>query len=179
MASSRIAIRYSKSLLDLASQEGELEKVKGDMDNVAEICTSSKELANLLKNPIVKARDKKAVLGKVFSSTTPTTQKFIDFLVDKKRENELPSVAQNFITSYNNLKGIAKATIVSAIALSEESLSQIGNYVSELLGKDGIELKNEIDPSIIGGIIIKHEDKLLDMSVSKELREIRKTLIYN
>ena len=53
------------------------------------------------------------------------------------------------------------------------------SYVSTLLGKADINLTNDVDPTIIGGIIIKHEDKLLDKSVSKELREIRKQLIYN
>ncbi|MBT8326253.1 MAG: ATP synthase F1 subunit delta [Bacteroidia bacterium] len=179
MTSSRIAVRYSKSLLDIATQSSELDKVKADMDSVMDTCTDSKDLRNLLKNPIVKAEDKKAVLRKVFQATTSTTQGFIDFLVDKKREAELPMVAQNFISSYNDLNGIAEATVISAVALSEETLLKIKSYASGLLGKDDIALKNEIDPSIIGGIVIKHEDKLLDMSVSKELREIRKTLIYN
>jgi F-type H+-transporting ATPase subunit delta len=179
MASSRIALRYSKSLLELATQAGDLDNIKADMEAVASTCSESKELISLLRNPIVQASDKKAVLGKVFKSTTATTQKFIDFLVDKKREGELPLVAQNFISSYNEMKGIAKATVVSAVNLSEETIAKLKTYASGVLGKEGIELTNEIDPSIIGGVIIKHEDKLLDMSVSKELREIRKTLIYN
>jgi F0F1-type ATP synthase delta subunit len=52
-------------------------------------------------------------------------------------------------------------------------------YVSSLLSIKDIELNNVVDPSIIGGVIVKHEDRLLDKSVSKELREIRKQLIYN
>lgn len=179
MASTRIALRYSKSLLDLATQAGDLDGIKADMDTVIDTCSESKELVSLLNNPIVKASDKKAVLAKVFKSTSATTQNFIDFLVDKKREGELPLVAQNYIASYNNMKGIATATVISAVELSEETLSKIKSYITGILGKEGIELTNEIDPSIIGGVIIKHEDKLLDMSVSKELREIRKTLIYN
>ena len=88
-------------------------------------------------------------------------------------------VAQYFISAFNEINGIAEATVISAVALSDETLLKIKSYASGLLGKADIALKNEIDPSIIGGIVIKHEDKLLDMSVSKELREIRKTLIYN
>ena len=179
MASSRIALRYSKSLLELADQAGELEKVKADMDTVGATCAGSKDLVSLLNNPIVGAKDKKAVLGKVFAQTTSITQNFIAFLVDKKRENELPMVAQQFVSAYDDMKGIAKATVVSAVELSEDTLGKIKSYVVGMLGKDEIELTNEIDPSIIGGVIIKHEDKLMDLSVSKELREIRKTLIYN
>lgn len=179
MASSRIASRYSKSLLDLAVDRGQLEQVKSDMDGVAEICSTSKELANLLQNPIIKAEDKKAILSKIFSTSSETTKLFIGFLVDKKRENELPLVAQQFVSSYNQMKGIAKATVVSAVKLSSDTMVKVQKYATGLLGKGDIELNNVVDASIIGGVIIKHEDKLLDMSVSKELREIRKTLIYN
>jgi F0F1-type ATP synthase delta subunit len=58
-------------------------------------------------------------------------------------------------------------------------MGKMKTYVSSLLSIKDIELNNVIDPSIIGGVIVKHEDRLLDKSVSKELREIRKQLIYN
>ena len=179
MASSRIASRYSKSLIELAITGEKLEEVRNDMEAVAVICKDSKDLANLLKNPIVTADAKKAILSKVFASTNDITTSFISYLVDKKREDELLLVAHSFIASYNEMKGIASATVISATPLNESTLSSMKRYVESLVGKSDIALVNEIDPSIIGGIIIKHEDKLLDKSVSKELREIRKQLIYN
>ena len=179
MASNRIASRYSKSLLDLAVAGGKLEEVKNDMNAVAAICSESHDLKNLLKNPIVAGDAKKAVLSKVFANTNDITKGFISYLVDKKREEELPLVASNFIASYNEMKGIASATVLSATPLDETTLSKMKRYVENLIGKSDIALHNEVDAAIIGGIIIKHEDKLLDKSVSKELREIRKQLIYN
>ncbi|MEY2925516.1 MAG: hypothetical protein RLZZ337_2067, partial [Bacteroidota bacterium] len=179
MASSRIAARYSKSLLDLAIEKGQLEQVKSDMDGVVQVCDTSKDLVNLLQNPIVNAESKKAILNKVFAENSDTTKEFVGFLVDKKREQELPLVAQQFIASYDHMKGITKATVVSAVQLSTDTMTKVKKYITGLLGKEEIQLHNEVDSSIIGGIIIKHEDRLLDMSVSKELREIRKTLIYN
>ncbi len=179
MASSRIASRYSKSLLDLSIEGNKLEEVKIDMDAVLHICTISKDLNNLLKNPIVAAESKKAILSKVFTDTNDLTKGFILYLVDKKREEELHLIANNFISSYNKMKGIASAIVISATPLNESTLSDLKKYVESLIGKSDITLTNEVDPTIIGGIIIKHEDKLLDKSVSKELREIRKQLIYN
>jgi F-type H+-transporting ATPase subunit delta len=179
MASSRIASRYSKSLLDLATAGGKLEEVKKDMDTVAAICSESRDLTNLLKNPIVTSAAKKAILTNVFSNTDELTQSFVSFLVDKKREDELHMVATNFVASYNEMKGIASATVISAIPMDGATLTKMKKYVETLIGKSDIEITNEVDPTIIGGVIIKHEDKLLDKSVSKELREIRKQLIYN
>jgi len=179
MSTSRIASRYSKSLIDMASASGKLDAVKGDMEAVAAICAESKELRNLLRNPIVKVEDKIAVLAKVFANTDKITQDFVAYLTEKRRESELSNVASHFIRAYNEMNGIASATVVSATALSEDTMNQMKAYVGGLLDKQDIELSNEVDASIIGGVIIKHEDKLMDKSVSKELREIRKTLIYN
>jgi len=179
MASSRIASRYSKSLFDLAIQENKIEQVKADMHSIESMCKSSNDLIALLKNPIVKAEDKKAIMLKLIHETDKSTQDFVSFLIDKKREEELPHIASQFIASYNQMKGISQATVVSAVPLSDKNLSQMQSYVEQLLNQSDIQLQNEVDPSIIGGVIVKYEDKLLDKSVSKELREIRKQLIYN
>ncbi|MFY0644875.1 MAG: F0F1 ATP synthase subunit delta [Bacteroidia bacterium] len=179
MASSRIASRYSKSLLELAKEANALDAVKEDMMLVMDLCANSKELANLLKNPIVKAKDKSEVLTKIFSSCNKSTTDFIQFLVMKKREAELPLVAEQYIQAYDSMKGIARATVTSAIPLSDETLNRVRTYVQGLIGTADLELTNNIDASIIGGMIVRHEDKLLDMSVAKELREIRKELIFN
>ncbi len=179
MATSRIATRYSSSLLDLAKSSNKLDVVKDDMDVIVKIYAESKDLRSLLNNPIVKIEDKKEVLAKVFASTDETTLTFISLLADRRREGELANVATNFISSYNEMKGITSATVVTATALTGDALADMKSYVSTLLGKADINLTNDVDPTIIGGIIIKHEDKLLDKSVSKELREIRKQLIYN
>ena len=179
MASSRIASRYSKSLFDLAKNANKVEQVKADMDFIGSICKSSRDLTALLKNPVVKAESKKAIMLKLIHETEKSTQDFVFFLIDKKREEELPLIAAQFLATYNQMKGISKATVVSAIPLSDDKLAQLQSYVEQLLNKSDIQLHNEVDQSIIGGVIIKYEDKLLDKSVSKELREIRKQLIYN
>lgn len=179
MASSRIASRYSKSLLELAGSSAQLDQVKNDMELVKELCAGSKDLRSLLKNPIIKADQKKAALAKIFDSCTKTSKDFIDLLVEKRREEELPMVAQQFIEAYDKQKGIARATVISAVPLSSDMMDKLRSYVKGMITADEIELTNEVDASIIGGLVVKHEDKLLDMSVAKELREIRKELIYN
>ncbi|MDC0579236.1 ATP synthase F1 subunit delta [Bacteroidia bacterium] len=179
MASSRIASRYSKSLFDLAIQNNKLDEVKVDMTTIESMCHSSTDLIHLLKNPIIKSEAKKAIMMKLLKDTESVTQGFVSFLIDKKREEELAMIATHFIGSYNQMKGISQATVVTAIPLSDKMLTDAKKYVEKVIGKSDIQIINEIDSTIIGGIIIKYEDKLLDQSVSKELREIRKQLIYN
>lgn len=149
------------------------------MELVKELCAGSKELMSLLKNPIIKASQKKAALDKIFDSCTTTSKEFVALLVEKRREDELPMVAQQFIEAYDRQKGIARATVISAVPLSNDMMDKLRSHVKGMIAADEIELTNEVDASIIGGLVVKHEDKLLDMSVAKELREIRKELIYN
>ncbi len=99
------------------------------MEMVSAICAESQDLRNLLKNPIVKSKDKIAVLNRVFSGTDTTTQEFIAYLTDKRRENELPNVASQYISTYNEIKGIASATVVSATPLSEDAMGKMKTYV--------------------------------------------------
>jgi F-type H+-transporting ATPase subunit delta len=87
MAFGRIASRYSKSLLEIAQGNNELDKVKADMDAVQQICMNSKDLISLLNNPIVKTADKKAVLQKIFASLGKTTQSFISFFGRPKQRS--------------------------------------------------------------------------------------------
>ena len=103
MASSRIASRYSKSLFDLAKNANKVEQVKADMDFIESICKSSRDLTALLKNPVVKAESKKAIMLKLIHETEKSTQDFVSFLIDKKREEELPLIAAQFLATYNQI----------------------------------------------------------------------------
>lgn len=179
MSNFRIADRYAKSLLDISKEKGNLDEVKSDMTAVLETLSGSKELSNLLANPIVPSKDKKEVLSKVFSNQSETSRNFLLFVTDKGREGVLGEIASRFIKTYDKLKGIARASVTSAIPLNEASMATIKRYLSGALGVDQIELETKIDPSIIGGMLIRYEDKLLDLSIAKELREIRKEIIYN
>ena len=93
---------------------------------------ASVNLIALLKNPIVKSEDKKAIMLKLIHETDKSTQDFVSFLIDKKREEELPHIASQFIASYNQMKGISQATVVSAVPLSDKNLSQMQSYVEQL-----------------------------------------------
>lgn len=174
-----IANAYSKALFDQAKSTGQIDKIYQEIMGIISIISENRELKNLLANPIVKGSDKKKVLEKVFSNSNTLTQNLIALLCDKKRENELFQVADSFIKMYDQHKGISKVSVTSAIALDEGTQQKVLSYIQTALGKENVVITNKIDSAIIGGIIIKHEDKLLDLSVSSELKRIRKEIIYN
>lgn len=175
----RIANAYSKAIFDQAKSSGQIDAIYADMNLIATTIEGSKELKNLLSNPVVGNADKKAVLNKIFAQTSEITRKSFDLLCDKKRENELLAVSHSYVKMYDQSKGINKVAVISALPLDSDLQNRVKSYIQNVLNLDNVEMSNEVDANIIGGIIIKHEDKLLDLSVASELKRIRKEIIYN
>lgn len=100
-------------------------------------------------------------------------------VVSRKREDLLAEMAGDYQTRYRDANGMASAVVRSAIELNEEVLDNVKRYLRSMIGKEEIELTNVIDSSVIGGMVVQYEDKVLDLSVARELREIRKQIIIN
>jgi len=179
MSESRIAKRYSRSLLDLCRSKGVTEAVYNDLKEFVAVVKENPELSKTLKSPIVKQDHKQNILSTVFKSFNAETLNFFNFTTQKKREASLPSIANEFIQQYNEGQGIAFATVTSAIPLNQAALDKIKNMLADHMDNKTIELENIIDPEVIGGMVIRYDDKLLDMSISKELKDLRQKLIYN
>lgn len=179
MSENRIAKRYSKSLLDLCQSKGVTDAVYNDLQEFVAVVKENPQLRNTLKSPIVKQDHKKNILQSLFKNFNAETLNFFSFATSKKRESSLPAIANDFIKLYNDGKGIAFATVTSAIPLNQQALDKIKSMLAGQMEHKSVELENIIDPEVIGGMVIRYEDKLLDMSISKELKDLRQKLIYN
>ena len=179
MSEIRIASRYSKSLAHLATEANSLDLVYQDITDIRLALSESKDLASVLQSPIVKAEQKKSILTQVFKGQNPLTLQFALYLVDKKREMYFAHICDAFIDHYHDIKGIAKAKVTSAFTLDASTIESVKKYLSSTFSKDEILVENVVDKSVIGGMVIQYEDRLLDMSVRKEIQEIKKQLIYN
>lgn len=149
------------------------------MSSLVETANSSADLTDLLKNPVVSSSDKNKVLNQLFPSLSEESSEFLKLVLSKRREAYLIDMAQQYIGMYNEENGIATATVLSAIPLSDEVMNKVKSYLSSALNKSDIRLVNTIDSSVIGGMVVRYQDRLLDLSVAKELKELRKHLIYN
>ncbi len=177
--SSRVAYRYAKSLLDLAQSQSVDGEVYEDMLAFSQTASDSIDLRNLLSNPVVSGSDKLKVLNVIFEGSNELSKSLVALVIERKRESELANIANVFIQKYDALKGVTKVEVKSAIALDEKSLEDVRRYLVGVVKDDEIQVENVIDPAVIGGMVIRFEDKLLDLSIAKELKEIRKQLIYN
>lgn len=180
MQNPRLAHRYAKSLMDLSIEKNQLEVVCNDMKYLQALCTQSREFANLLKSPVIKADKKRNIINAVTEGKISEISKlFTQLIVNKGRENYLAEIAKAFIEEYNTLKGIHKVVLTTAIELSNDLLNSISNKIKTDRGIEKIELETKVDKSIIGGFILEFDNNLVDASIVRDLRDVKKQFAKN
>ncbi|GAA5040429.1 ATP synthase subunit delta [Marivirga lumbricoides] len=179
MSEFRIASRYAKSLLDLSVERNTLDETKNDMDLFLKVSEQNRDFVLLLKNPIVKSAKKSAIIKEIFSGkVSDLSLAFFDIIAKKGRESYLLDITQAFQTLYNKYKGIMKAEVTTTFPLTDNLRDEVKRLVNEITGKT-IDLKENIDKSIIGGFLLKVGDRQIDDTVSAKLSALRRELTKN
>jgi F-type H+-transporting ATPase subunit delta len=180
MPNARLAGRYAKSLLDLATEQGQLEAVYADMKYIQAACHASSDFVNMLRSPIIKADQKNSIINEVLKNKVGTlTNSFTILLVKKGRELELPEMAAAFIEQYNAINGIHQVTLTTAVAVSEDIKKSIEQKVKTAAQFKTVELTTKIDESLIGGFVLEFNNNLVDASIARDLKDIKKQFLNN
>lgn len=174
MLNPRLAGRYAKSLIDLATERNELEAVYNDMQYLKAVCKASRPFVALLKSPVIPIDKKSGALkavtaGKISAVTTAFNQ----LLINKNREFYLPEIVDAFIDQYNVIKGINKVKLTTAVPLSDAVKSGIVNKIKAQTSLQEIELESVVNDNLIGGFVLEFNNNLVDASIQRELRELR------
>jgi F-type H+-transporting ATPase subunit delta len=180
MANLRIAKRYAKALFEIAEETKKLEKITNDVGFIDSLIRSSRELQLFLKSPIIKEDKKREVLKEIFSDSRvdPVTLKFIMLLVEKKREDILHDIVKVYQQIYDEKMGIVSAEVVTAVEVGERLKKKIEQKILELTGAKKVKASYRVDPSIIGGIVIRVGDTVYDASIRRRIQLLREQLIY-
>ncbi len=180
MTNPRLATRYAKSLVDLAKERNELETVYQDMQFLQAICKSNRDFVNLLRSPVIKGAKKEAIIVAITKDRiSPLTAAFTKLLTDKGREEDLPEIIGAFITQYNTINHIEKIKLTTAISVSNAVRDEIVNKVKASTGFDKVEVESIVNPDLIGGFVLEYNNNLVDASVLRDLKDIRKQFQQN
>ncbi|MFZ7125306.1 MAG: ATP synthase F1 subunit delta [Desulfobacterales bacterium] len=172
-----IARRYAKALLLIGKENGQADTYREELQGFAGLIASEKALEQAINNPLYNARDRKKVLTTIVDRTgaSEVMRAFLLLLFDKGRFGFLEQINTFYQNLADELKGIAQATLVSATELSAEAVEKIRSTLSRKTGKD-IILDVQQDPDLIGGIVTKIGDLVLDGSIKTQLLNMRETL---
>lgn len=175
-----VAYRYAKSLLDIALEQGQLDQVHQDMTLLAETCTESADLRQLLKSPVVRGDQKGRVLNRVFAGRIgKVVLTFLDVLLRKGREGLLLDITRAFQEIYREHKGIVVCKVTTAVPLSATEREEVRRITAPRFPGKTIEIQTFVDPSILGGGIIQVGDLQWDASVRNKLHVIKRTFAQN
>lgn len=174
MSEKRIAYRYAKSLMGLATEKGKLDEVASDMESMDNLAKESRDLYLMLKSPVINTTKKAEILKMAFEGKLdPLSMAFIDLLVKKKREKYVPEIAASFKEQMNTKRGVTPVDLVVAVEPTEELISKVKSILKQQAGVDKPDFNVSIDPSIIGGFVLRYDNKQIDDSIATRMRSLK------
>lgn len=180
MHNPRLAARYAKSLIDISIEQNALEATYQDMLLLQSIIKGNRDFLNLLRSPVIKGDVKNKILTAVTEGRISTlTASFNRLLVTKGREADLPEIITAFINQYKKLKNIYVVKLTTAVPVSDDVKNRIIAQVRNTSDMHNIELETKVDESLIGGFTLQAGDKLVDASISANLRQVAKQFENN
>lgn len=172
----RAARRYAQALFMLSLERNEVDAIADGLHEVAQVAAGSPDLMNVLHHPRITRARKKDVLSKIFAGgIRPDIEHFLFLLVEKDRAIIIPQVASEFRRLLDEHRREMDAEAVSAVALTSAQEEALLNRLQTATGYK-VRLKTSVDESILGGLIIRLGDKLIDGSVRASLQLMREQL---
>jgi F-type H+-transporting ATPase subunit delta len=177
LSANAIARRYAKALVQLAAEQGAVEAFNGELARVEALFSTHPELGSLLSNPAYGIEAKLETLKEVATrlDLCGTVRNFLLLLQERNRMTCLPAISSCYSILADELSGIVRPVITSALPLGEAQIGEIKAALEKSTGKK-ISMTVEIDSSLIGGVVTKIGDKVLDGSVKTQLTRIEDIL---
>jgi F-type H+-transporting ATPase subunit delta len=173
LINSEVGEPYAQALMSLAQQRDLTNQFGETFRFLDSLLRESKEFKDFVLNPVIKGKDKKAVLKQVLGSDANLyLVNFMMLLVDKRRIVFLEPIVEQYLNLLRKLNQTVLAEVVSATELSDSQKQSISEKVKAIADARDVELKTSVDPDLIGGVIIKVGSKVIDASIRGQLRRI-------
>lgn len=177
MINARIARRYAKALLAIGSEDGKADAYKEELAQFVSVLEAHEELESALCNPLYDGQSRKKVLVAILERLKPSAvmSAFLSLLFDKGRIRHVKDIYTLYEKLSDELSGVVRADVVSAASLSDDVVSKIRDALSKKTGKK-VTVETSVDPNLIGGVVTKIGDLVLDGSVRSQLIGIKESL---
>jgi F-type H+-transporting ATPase subunit delta len=173
-----IARRYAKALFGLGVDQGTYERLGQELADLARAYEGSSDLRLALDNPVIKPSEKQRVLGVILPRIAPSApvQRFAELLLARGRITLLGPIARAYRELADGRAGQLRATVTAAAPLSASDLDRVRRALEKRTGRTMI-METAVDPDLIGGIVARVGDLVLDGSVRTQLDEMRRRLL--
>jgi F-type H+-transporting ATPase subunit delta len=172
---SSAAKRYAQAVFSLAKERGTLDAWQGDLGLLSDVVADDR-IATYLTNPSVTAERKIATIASALDQTQPETRNLTRMLIERDRTTLIPQIRELFDDQLRAERGIAVAEVTVAEYLSDAERDLVREKLEAMTGQQ-VELAMKVDPEIIGGIVVRIGDQVIDGSVRNKLEKLRTRLI--
>lgn len=176
MAHRFLARRYARALFELGVRQDQVDKWQGDLDRVVALSRDPEVLA-YLAHPKVSLEAKAALLSRNMKGIAQPVLSLVYLLIEHDALNRLADVASEYHRLMDDYHGIERGKLSAAVVLEEADVERLSRQVESILNKN-VVLEGVVDEKLLGGVVVRVGDTLLDGSVRKALSTLRQKLIY-
>jgi F-type H+-transporting ATPase subunit delta len=170
-----IATVYARSLFEVAKEQSKLDEVREQLGQVADAINDDRELQVFFFSPYFSTEEKSDGLRKVVDGADPAVLNFLELLVEKHRMPALFRIRHAYDELWERENKLLPVEITSAVELDDEVARRIGDQIGEQTGQR-VELTKTVDPDIIGGLVLRVGNSILDASIRNRLDNLRKNV---
>lgn len=169
---------YGDALFEAALEKQTLEAVYEEAQALCGIFRDNPKLMDALNHPQIVKEEKISVMENIFSGrVSDEMMGFLTIIVDKGRQKEIPAIFKYFLETVREYKKIGTASVVSAVALRDEQKAAVKAKLLETTPYQEFEVEYAVDPGLIGGMVIRIGDRVVDSSIKTQLYELKKQLL--
>jgi F-type H+-transporting ATPase subunit delta len=177
MNQSKIGVRYAKALFELAKEKKVLAETRKDMDFIKAVSEEVEGFRFLVESPVIDTKKKLEIFAAMFKGNiSKLSQSFLDLVIKNKRETYIADITRNFVDFVRKDQGVKSASFATAVEIDNKLLEEV-KQITESYFKTRIELTSDVNPDLIGGFILRVDDKQFDSSVSSKLNKIKAQLV--
>jgi ATP synthase F1 delta subunit len=171
-----IAVVYARSLFEVAKEQDKLDDVREQLGAFADALNENRDLQVFFFSPYFATKEKQDGLDRVVSDADPVIVNFLKLLIEKHRMPVLFRIRQNYDAMWEEENKLLPVHITSAVELDSAIVEQLGDRISEQTDRR-VELSSDVDPDILGGIVVRVGNSVLDASVRNRLEQLRKQVV--
>ena len=168
-----IATVYGRSLFDVASEQGKLDEVRTQLGEVADVLSETRELQIFFFSPYFSTEEKKAGLHRAIEGADEAILNFLELLVENHRMPALFRIRRVYEGLWQEENQLLPVHITSAVELDKSTVKQLGDKIGEQTGRK-VELSSEVEPDILGGIVVRVGNSIIDASIRSRLEQLRR-----
>jgi F-type H+-transporting ATPase subunit delta len=171
-----IAEVYARSLFEVAQEQDRLDVVHEQLAEFTDALHDNRDMAIFLFSPYFSADEKKAGLERAVEGADPIFMNFLEALIERHRMPTIFRIRTNFGELWDKAKKLLPVEVTSAVALDPQTIESLGARIGEQTGNE-IQLSSRVDPDILGGIVLRVGNFIMDASIRSRLDQLRREVV--